>query len=136
MSEKNEVTVIAVDFDGTCVTHEFTKIGRGIGAEPVLLDLVAAGHALVLNTTRSGQHLLDAVAWFAERGIPLFGVNCNPDQRSWTDSPKVYAHVYIDDAALGTPLCPGREKERPYVDWGEVRGVLERMMLLPEVEKP
>lgn len=32
--------VIAVDFDGTCVTHEFPKIGKDIGAIPVLRKLV------------------------------------------------------------------------------------------------
>lgn len=32
--------VIAVDFDGTCVTHEFPKIGKDIGAIPVLRELV------------------------------------------------------------------------------------------------
>jgi hypothetical protein len=28
--------IIAVDFDGTCVTHEYPKVGRDIGAVPVL----------------------------------------------------------------------------------------------------
>lgn len=32
--------VIAVDFDGTCVTHEFPKVGKDIGAVPVLKELV------------------------------------------------------------------------------------------------
>ena len=36
--------IIAVDFDGTCVTHEYPKVGRDIGAAAVLKDLVAAGH--------------------------------------------------------------------------------------------
>lgn len=26
--------IIAIDFDGTCVTHEFPKIGKDIGAAP------------------------------------------------------------------------------------------------------
>jgi len=28
--------IMAVDFDGTCVTHEYPAIGRNIGAMPVL----------------------------------------------------------------------------------------------------
>lgn len=28
--------IIAVDFDGTCVTHEYPKVGREIGAVGVL----------------------------------------------------------------------------------------------------
>ena len=33
---------ICVDFDGTCVTHEFPKVGKDIGAVPVLKKLVDA----------------------------------------------------------------------------------------------
>jgi len=116
--------IIAVDFDGTCVTHEYPKIGRFIGAQSVLLDLVAAGDLLILWTMRSGQPLADAVAWFAENGISLYGVNENPGQKSWTQSPKAYAHIYIDDAALGAPLKFGFKDERPFVDWQVVRSLL------------
>lgn len=33
--------VIAIDFDGTCVSHRFPLIGEDIGAVPVLKALVA-----------------------------------------------------------------------------------------------
>lgn len=45
--------LIAVDFDGTCVTHEFPKVGKDIGAERVLKLLVENGHQLILHTMRS-----------------------------------------------------------------------------------
>lgn len=45
--------VIAVDFDGTCVTHEFPKIGKDIGAIPVLRKLVEKEHQIILYTMRS-----------------------------------------------------------------------------------
>ena len=45
--------VIAVDFDGTCVTHEFPKVGKDIGAVPVLKKLVEKGHKIILYTMRS-----------------------------------------------------------------------------------
>jgi hypothetical protein len=32
--------IIAVDFDGTCVTHDFPHVGKDIGAVPVLKELV------------------------------------------------------------------------------------------------
>ena len=32
---------IAIDFDGTCVTHEFPLVGKDIGAAPVLKALAA-----------------------------------------------------------------------------------------------
>jgi hypothetical protein len=121
---RKPLMIIGIDFDGTCVTHEFPEIGRDIGAESVLKDLVAAGHKLILWTMRSDQFLEDAVDWFIERGIPLFGVNRNPEQDTWTSSPKAYCNLYIDDAALGTPLCEGLTGERPFVDWDKVRGLL------------
>lgn len=121
--------IIAVDFDGTCVTHEYPKVGREIGATGVLKKLVARGHHLILFTMRSGKELEDAVNWFAERSIPLYGVNTNPGQKEWTQSPKAYAQLYIDDAALGCPL--GFENgSRAFVAWGEVEYILERRGIL------
>ena len=36
--------VIALDFDGTVVTHDYPAVGKDIGAEPVLKNLVARVH--------------------------------------------------------------------------------------------
>lgn len=117
--------IIAVDFDGTCVTHEYPKIGREIGAQPVLKKLTGEGHQLILYTMRSGKELEDAVAWFKENEIELWSINENPGQKRWTQSPKIYAHLYIDDAALGVPLCKGLDEfERPFVDWDSVEKLL------------
>lgn len=110
--------IIAIDFDGTCVKHKYPKIGEDIGAVPVLKEFVKRGHKLVLNTMRSGFELSEAVNWFKERDIELYGVNENPTQKSWTSSPKVYANIYIDDAALGCPLV--RNEREAYVDWKEI----------------
>jgi hypothetical protein len=110
--------IIAIDFDGTCVTHEYPNIGRNIGAVPVLREIIKAGHQLILNTMRSGKELHEAVDWFRQNNIPLYGINENPDQKSWTDSPKVYANIYIDDAALGCPLKYDLGmSDRPFVNW-------------------
>ena len=121
-------TILAVDFDGTCVTHEYPEIGRDIGAPPVLRDAVEAGAKLILWTMRSGEPLEDAVRWFANHNLPLYGINRNPTQHTWTQSPKAYAHVFIDDAGLGCPLITPSvywgDQERPYVDWTAVRHLL------------
>lgn len=109
---------IGIDFDGTCVTHEYPRVGKDIGAVPVLKKLTDSGHLLILNTMRSGKELDDAAQWFIDNDIPLYGVNENPSQKSWTSSPKVYAHLYIDDAALGCPLkMDNAVSDRPFVDW-------------------
>lgn len=100
--------IIAIDFDGTCVTHEYPNIGKQIGASRVIQQLVDAGHDIILYTMRSGKELADAEEWFYnnifKEGWELYGVNNNPKQITWTTSPKVYAQLYIDDAALGCPL--------------------------------
>lgn len=116
---------IAVDFDGTCVTHEYPKVGKDIGAAPVLRALIERGYRIILNTMRCGQELEDAKMWFVKNHINLFGVNRNPTQSRWTTSPKVYAHLYIDDAAMGCFLCYNPElSNRPYVDWKETASYL------------
>ena len=133
--------IIALDFDGTCVTHEFPKIGKDIGAVPVLKRLVKEGHKLILYTMRSdryvggdtkhediqdvtGNFLSDAVDWFKYNGIELYAVQRNPNQ-DWTTSPKCYAELYIDDAALGCPLKYDADIcRRPFVDWVRVEKML------------
>lgn len=129
--------IIAVDFDGTCVTHEFPSIGKDIGAVPVLKELVNNGHKLILLTMRSHKivkensvpidTLQDAIDWFKRNKIPLYGINENPNQERWTSSPKVYANIYIDDAALGTPLKYSKDGalSRPYVDWDKMKTLLK-----------
>jgi hypothetical protein len=135
---------IVVDFDGTCVMHEFPKVGRDIGAVPVLKALVDKGHRLILFTMRSdidksemqsgpsehaeihlapGEYLTAAVKWFEANGIPLYGVQTNPRQGEWTKSPKAYGHLIIDDAALGIPLIHDMDK-KPFVDWYQVHRML------------
>ena len=142
--------VIGIDFDGTCVSHEFPEIGKDIGAIPVLKELVAKGHQLVLFTMRSNRkgdivmkggkeihpissdYLDYAVNWFKENDIELYGIQENPTQKSWTSSPKAYCHLYIDDAALGCPLIRDSYAKRPYVDWVSVRNILVQQGLLDE----
>lgn len=119
-----EKLVIAVDFDGTCVTHEYPEMGRDIGAVPVLRELADAGHDIILHTMRDGDRLKEAANWFRWHRIPLYGINSNPAQKSWTSSPKVYADIYIDDAAAGCPVKFRDGVTRHFVDWERMREVL------------
>jgi hypothetical protein len=126
--------IIAVDFDGTIVEHEYPKIGKLCpGSIEVLKALVACGNKLILYTMRSGKELAEACDLLSKHGVSLYGVNKNPTQFNWTKSPKVYAQLYIDDAALGCPLVypslinsPNR---RAYVDWSEVSDMLSMMSI-------
>jgi len=133
---------ICIDFDGTCVSHEFPKVGKDIGAVPVLKKLLKNGHRLILYTMRSNiskvktidnnicdkpdNYLTDAVMWFCENKIELYGINKNPTQHGWTNSPKVYGQLYIDDSGLGIPLTYNSEISlKPYVNWK----IVEKMLI-------
>ncbi len=115
---------IAIDFDGTCVTHEYPKVGKDIGAQRVLKQLTDKGHRLILWTMRSGKEEKDAELWFRDNNIPLWSIGFNPTQKSWTSSNKAYAHLYIDDAALGCPLLKSPGLNRDHVDWLELEILL------------
>ena len=121
---------IAVDFDGTCVTHDYPDIGENIGAQEVLKDLVKEGHDLILYTMRSASGLQEALDWFMENRIALYGVQYDPEQAKWTSSNKCYANLFIDDAGLGIPLIYPPNGKRPYVDWVKVRELLVEMKYL------
>lgn len=118
--------IIAVDFDGTCVEHDYPSVGIDVeGAVEVLRAIVAKRHRLILFTMRSGSKLDDAVRWFRDRKIELWGVNENPEQREWTSSPKVYADLYIDDSAIGCPIRFIDGVRHPVVNWSKIRSILE-----------
>jgi trehalose-6-phosphatase len=122
--------IFAVDFDGTVVTHDYPKIGQPLLlAIPTLIELSLKGHQIILWTMRSNKELEEAVSYLKDNGVPLHGVNENPNQKSWTQSSKAYAHMYIDDAALGCPLIKN-EGERPFVDWLTVRSMLKAQNLI------
>lgn len=135
---------IVIDFDGTCVTHEFPNVGKDIGAEKVLKKLIDHGHNLILFTMRSdlkkptyrnagrelppGSYLTEAVQWFEKNDIKLYGVQFNPTQGNWTTSPKAYGQLIIDDAALGCPLVFDESlSSRPFADWEAIGDMLEYM---------
>lgn len=123
MAQRFNNMIIAVDFDGTCVEHDYPDVGIEVSGCLFTLDaIVKAGHRIILYTMRSNNHLDEAIQWFEERKIPLWGINGNPEQISWTTSPKPYAQIYIDDAALGCPLIYPENKKykRPVVDWAKV----------------
>lgn len=141
--------VIGLDFDGTCVGHKYPDIGKEVpDAVRVLKRLQECGHCIMLWTMRvdspkEGPVLTDAVKWLTDRGISVWGVCENPQQKSrgWSKGNKQFAHIYIDDAALGCPLLDPatnqpltdylEAKERPIVDWKTIEKMLAARGVLP-----
>ena len=81
------------------------------------------------DTDLMGPTLSDAVDFLEKNGIKLYGINKNPDQKSWTKSPKAYADIYIDDAAFGCPLIRPKGFKRPCVDWEKVGPAVFELVL-------
>lgn len=146
---KKEGITINCDFDGTVVTHDFPRVGKDIGAARVLKRLTDNGHQLILFTMRNDSddvlnehfeivtkgvtYLTEAVNWFKENDIPLYGIQTNPTQHLWTSSPKSYAQIMIDDSALGCPLkFDEKLSNRPFVDWLRVEEMLLEIKLIKE----
>ena len=109
---------ILVDFDSTMViTDKYPNIiGENKPCVSVMKKWINGGVGIILWTIRSGKALDDAVKWCKEQGIELYGINKNPTQHEWSNSPKIYGVLRLDDANIGTKLIHD-DKYRPRVDW-------------------
>lgn len=98
---------IAVDFDGTIVTHRYPDIGEELPfATETLKMLIAEHHRLILWSVREGQLLDDAIEWCRERGVEFWAVNKDyPEERGTENnnhfSRKLKADIFIDDRNIG-----------------------------------
>ena len=124
--------IIAIDFDGTIVTHDYPRVGKPVPfAKEVINMLVNNGHLCFLWTMRDSETLEAAKKYCKDNGIMLCNYNTSPDQ--FSNSPKQYATAYIDDAALGCPLRYDSDmSRRPYVDWYRIAGMLTNCGLLTQ----
>lgn len=105
--------ILAIDFDGTIVNHEFPKIGYlKPYAKQVIQRWKEEGHKIIIWTCRNQsepehpewtQAPISAVIEFLNKNkIPFDTVNSDvPNLGFWLQSRKVYADVYIDDRNMG-----------------------------------
>lgn len=119
--------IIAVDFDGTIVTHEYPKIGKEIPfATQTLKMLINDGHRLILWSVREGRLLEDAVKWCRERGLEFYAVNKDyPEEEKANNnhfSRKLKADMWIDDRNVGG-----------LPDWGTIYRIIKEGKTYEEV---
>lgn len=117
--------IIAVDFDGTIVKHEYPRIGKEI---PFAIDTLkrlqqSHEHQLVLWTVREGKELEEAVEFCRDRGVEFYAINTNyPEELPRSNEPrKLKADLFIDDRNLGG-----------LPDWG----VIYRMIMTKKYYSP
>lgn len=95
---------IAVDFDGTIVTHNYPAIGKEIPfAFQTLKMLQQKGHLLVLWTYRSDKLLQEAVDFCKKNGLEFYAINKNyPEETQDDRGPrKLDVDLFIDDRNIG-----------------------------------
>ncbi len=109
---------IAVDFDGTIVTHRYPDIGEEIPfATETLRMLIKDNHQLILWTVREGKLLQDAVDWCHDHGVDFWAVNRDyPEEEKSNNnhwSRKLKADYFIDDRNVGG-----------LPDWGQIYHII------------
>jgi hydroxymethylpyrimidine pyrophosphatase-like HAD family hydrolase len=97
--------IIAVDFDGTIVEHEYPRIGKPI---PFALDVLKKlqqeeHHILILWTMREGKLLQEAIDYCEKNGLTFYAHNKNYPEEVFQegDSRKLSANIFIDDRNIG-----------------------------------
>lgn len=118
---------IAVDFDGTIVSHEYPKIGKEIPfAIQTLKMLINDGHKLILWTVREGKLLDEAIQWCHEHGIDFYAVNKDyPEEEKENNnhfSRKLKVDMWIDDRNVGG-----------LPDWGTIYRLISEGKTLQEL---
>lgn len=114
------MATIAVDFDGTIVTHEYPKIGTELPfATDTLKMLIRDHHRLILWSVREGQLLQEAIDWCKERGVEFWAVNKDyPEENESNNnhfSRKIKADYFIDDRNIGG-----------LPDWGQIYQIISQ----------
>lgn len=129
MSDNKKELWIAIDFDGTLNSggDQFPECGE---PNPYAIEVIKRfkrdGHKVILNTCRRNEPLQAAVEWMKLHDIEPDSVNDNPWSRAIFNDPepghKVFAHIYIDDRALGV-----KKTKTGSVDWKYIKRNYKRL---------
>lgn len=98
--------IIAVDFDGTLVTHEYPRIGKPI---PFAIETLKRlqqedHHQIILWSVREGELLQEAIDYCKQKGLEFYAVNSNYPEEAMVEQTrprKLTADLFIDDRNLG-----------------------------------
>ena len=110
----NKQTILAIDFDGTIVEHDYPNIGElKEGVVEYINKLHEEGFYIIIWTVRDGLDLEDVKTFLKENSIHYDAINensmwflerLNEDPRfgkEYHEPRKIYADIYIDDKNLG-----------------------------------
>lgn len=113
--------IIAIDFDGTIVEHNYPKIGSELPNATYFIKKIKNefGIKIILWTCREGQELAEAVDWCKSKGLVFDAVNSNIFDIGNLAKSKIYADLYIDDRNFGTKI----------IDWNYIYKFFRNMHL-------
>lgn len=102
--------VIAIDFDGTIVDHEFPKIGKLKERAKEVINKLAVNNYVCIWTCRGGDYAIAAYNFLNANNIMFSYFNQSPMDKINVNCRKIIADYYIDDHNL---FC---EK----IDWNRI----------------
>ena len=92
---------IVIDFDKTIANGRYPHIDRlKRGAKACINELYDAGHTIIINSCRSGDHEMHMRDFLRGEGIQYHVINNNYPQNVenyGSDSRKIYGDIYIDE---------------------------------------
>lgn len=117
--------IIAVDFDGTLVEDKWPEIGEPNKEMFEFLKYLQKEHniKLILWTSRTDRHLINAIEFCKAQGIEFDAINENlPEVKALTgrDTRKVYADIYLDDKSIPAIQAPIYWVHKLNLSWMEV----------------
>ena len=91
--------VIAIDFDGTIVEHNYPDIGKlKPNAKETINNWYDKGHKIIIWSCRMNKEKEEAKLFLKEQGIKFHEFNDNINTGDdFNPYPKIFAHLYIDD---------------------------------------
>ena len=95
--------IIAVDFDGTIVEHDYPRIGKPIpfAIETLKMLQQEKNYRLILWSVREGDLLQEAVDYCESKGLKFYAANKNFPEEESPSPRKLNADLFIDDRNLG-----------------------------------
>lgn len=117
--------IIAVDFDGTLVEDKWPEIGKPNKEMFEFLKYLQKEHniKLILWTSRTDRHLINAIEFCKAQGMEFDAINENlPEVKALTgrDTRKVYADIYLDDKSIPAIQAPIYWVHKLNLSWMEV----------------
>jgi len=94
--------IIAIDFDGTIVEHDYPRIGplRPNAAE-VIRWIYSWADVIIWTCRYEVEGVRDMIEFLKDNHIPYTSINKNTQELGFHPTPKIYFDICIDDRNLG-----------------------------------